>query len=308
MAPVRRLPPASWLLTFEAVARAQSFSRAAQVLGTTQPAVSQRMTQLEAFLGLALFRRLARGVVPTAEGLRLLAALGEGLDLIEAALDELRASGRQQRLTVITDFGFAAFWLLPRLGSLRTAAPELDVRVLTTQAQLDPRREPVDLAIAFGSAASWPGCSVEPLFPEIVQPVSGPALWRAHPPPRSLAELAALPLVHLESGGSDRWLDWPGWLRAAGGIGAEPERGLTLDNYILVLQAAIAGQGIALGWRPLTNDLLRSGQLVPALDRTVRTASGYHMVRARGGARPATRLFDAWLRRQLAAGETSADG
>jgi len=299
MAQARRLPPAAWLLTFEAVARQQSFSRAAKALGTSQPAVSQRVMHLEAELGLPLFRRLPRGVALTPEGARLLAALGEGFGLIERAVDELRAAGRERHLTVITDFGFAAFWLLPRLGSLKAAAAGLDVRVLTTQAELDPRREPVDLAIAFGHG-TWPGCSAEPLLPELVLPVCGPTLLERRQRLRTPAELAGLPLVHLESGGATRWLDWPAWLEAAGADGPGPSRGLVLDNYILVIQAALAGQGVALGWRPLVDDLLRTGQLVAALDREVRTPRGYHLVRPRGqGASRTVELFQAWLRRQL---------
>lgn len=307
MAGTRRLPPAAWLLTFEAVARHRSFSRAARALGTSQPAASQRVLHLEAELGLALLRRLPRGVAPTEEGSRLLAALDEGFGRIEEALEGARAAaaGRAARLTVSTDFGFAAFWLLPRLGSLAATAPGIEVRVLTTQAEPDLGREPaVDLAIAFGDGR-WPGCAAEPLLPEAVLPVAAPALLR--PPPRTPAELAALPLIHLEAAapGRRRWLDWPAWLAAAGGDAAPPPgdgggRGLALDNYILVLQAAVAGQGVALGWRPLVDDLLATGQLVAALDREVRSGCGYHLVRPRGrSAGRAAALFEGWLRRQL---------
>lgn len=300
MAAARRLPPAVWLLTFEAAARHQSFSRAARILGTSQPAVSQRVLHLEAELGVSLFRRLPRGVVPTPEGARLLTALQQGFGLIEEAVAELRTLGSRQRLTVVTDFGFAAFWLMPRLGSLKAAAAALDVRVLTSQAELDPRGEPVDLAIAFGRGA-WRGCRADLLFPEIVLPVCAPALLGRYRPPTTLAELAALPLIHLEGDEAARWLDWPAWLEAAGSSQSPAAgHGLGLNNYILVVQAALSGQGVALGWRPLVDDLLRTGQLVAALDHPVRTERGYHLVRARGhGTSPTMERFTAWLRRQL---------
>ncbi|MFO1074622.1 MAG: LysR substrate-binding domain-containing protein [Geminicoccaceae bacterium] len=297
MSAPRRLPPASWLLTFEEVARQHSFSRAARALGTTQPAVSQRIMQLEAALGTGLFRRLPRGVTLTPAGVALLAALSQGLDLIEAAIEALRRDGRPERLTVVTDFGFAAFWLMPRLAALRTAVAGLDVRVLTTQAEIDPRDEAVDLAIAFGDGA-WPGCDADLLFPEIVLPVAAPGLLLTAG--AAAAALAGVPLIHLE-GGQGRWLDWTGWLAAADATLPEAGRGLRLDNYILVIHAALAGHGIALGWRPLVDDLLAEGRLVAALDREVRSpARGYFMVRPKGQppSRP-VRQFLSWMRREL---------
>ncbi|MCB1883752.1 MAG: LysR family transcriptional regulator [Geminicoccaceae bacterium] len=294
MAPARHLPPLSWLLAFEAAARAEGFSRAARALGTSQPAVSQKVALLEAALGQPLFRRLPRGIALTDAGQRLLSALGEGLDRIEGEVRTLRAGGGAGRLTVVTDFGFAAFWLLPRLGAFR-AATGLDVRVLTTQAEIDPRAEPVDLAVAFGEGR-WPGCAAEPLFPEVVLPVCAPELLVRHPSATEATDLRPWPLLHLEGDSTHRWLDWDGWFRAAGAEPPPQGRGLALDNYILVVQAALAGEGLALGWRPLVDDLLKAGRLVPALDRPVRTACGYHLVRRRGQEESVpARRFLAWL-------------
>ena len=295
MAATRQLPPLSWLLAFEAAARAEGFSRAARSLGTSQPAVSQKVALLEAALGQPLFRRLPRGIALTEAGARLLSALGEGLDRIEGEMEDLRARGGAHRLTVVTDFGFAAFWLLPRLGGFR-AMSGLDVRVLTTQAEIDPRAEPVDLAVAFGEGR-WPGCAAEPLFPEVVLPVCAPTLLARHPTPVTPADLHRWPLLHLEGDSTHRWLDWDAWFKATDAPPPPPGRGLALDNYILVVQAALAGEGVALGWRPLVDDLLKSGGLVPAIDRPVRTACGYHLIqrRAQETGLPA-RKFRAWLR------------
>ena len=158
--------------------------------------------------------------------------------------------------------------------------------------------------IAFGPA-EWPGCAAEPLFPEIVLPICAPGLLDRHGPPTEPAALAALPLLHLEAGHGRRWLDWPGFLAA---LGCPPagrgEHGLTINNYPLLIQAALAGQGVALGWRPLVDDLMAAGQLVPALDRTVTDRKGYYLVHsATGAGTREVELFRSWLRDELKAGE-----
>ncbi len=303
MASERRIPPLSWLLAFESAARHKSFGSAAAALGTSQPAISQRIAHLEASLGVALFRRLPRGVQLTPAGAVLLARLGEGLGLIEAALDETRRHRTGGHLTVATDFGFAAFWLVPRLPSLQGAAPELDVRVVTSQTEFDIKREPIDVAVVFGSGR-WPGCSAEPLVREAVLPVCAPSLLDRHPRPAGPSDLQALPLLHLESGEATEWLDWPGWFAAQGVSVAAGEHRITINNYSLVIQAALAGQGVALGWRPLVDDLMERGQLVPALDRTVTTGKGYYLVHKRTGAGTrVVELFRSWLRDELKAGD-----
>lgn len=296
----RLLPPLAQLLAFEAAARHRSFSAAAAALGTSQPAVSQRIAAFEADLGTPLFRRTPRGVEPTPEGADLFAALQEGLDIVEAALARTRGARRSRSLTVATDFGFAAFWLVPRLASLRETAPDLDVRVMTAQGELDLHREPVDVLIAFGPA-DWPGCAAEPLFPEVVLPICAPGLLDRRGVPADAAALAALPLLHLEAGDGRRWLDWAGFLSAVGHpVPRRGEHGVTINNYPLVIQAALAGQGVALGWRPLVDDLLATGQLRAAWSTPITTERGYYLVHAnrRDGSRE-VRLFRRWLQGQV---------
>ena len=296
----RRLPPLSWLLAFEAAARYKSFSSAASALGTSQPAISQRIAHLESELGVPLFRRLPRGVQLTSQGSHLLTALNDGLDLIETAFVEMCQEGRSDRLTVATDFGFAAFWLIPRLESLRLAVPQVDVRVVTSQTTIDLHREPVDVAIVFGPG-QWPGCIAEPILPEIVTPICAPSLLAERDRPVHPADLMRFPLLHVESDENTLWLDWAGWFRAAGCPPRGGDHGVTINNYSLVIQAALAGQGIALGWRPLIDDLLAREQLVPALDHSVRTDRGYYFVHTRGRSRSkAVRLFRQWMADQLA--------
>src|SRR5438552_16723517 len=173
MAKLRRLPPLQTLAFFEAAARHLNFTAAAQELGSSQPAVSQRIGLLEEDLGVPLFKREHRGVSLSADGVHLVEAVHESLGGIGDAVAKIRSRRTRQVLTVATDFGFAAYWLMPRLAALRELVPNLDVRIVTSQNEFDIRGEPVDVAIAFGPG-HWPGCAAQALFPEIVMPVSSP--------------------------------------------------------------------------------------------------------------------------------------
>nr|WP_315202409.1 LysR substrate-binding domain-containing protein [uncultured Albidiferax sp.] len=277
MAAPRRLPPLQSLVFFEAAVRHLSFTAAAQELGTSQPAVSQRIGLLEEDLGVPLFKRGHRGVSLTADGLQLFNAVRDSLGGIGDAAASIRARRARQVLTVATDFGFAAYWLMPRLAALRALVPNLDVRIVTTQDPFDIRGEPVDIAVAFG-AGQWPGCTAQALFPEIVVPVCSPGFWAAHDLTGQAADLAKLPLLHLESAEPLRWLGWQNWLARHGVASTGESHDLTLNNYPLVIQAAIAGQGLALGWTPLVDDLVRNGQLVAAFAQPTTTAHGYFLV------------------------------
>ena len=295
MASTRRLPPLHSLVFFEAAVRHLSFTAAAQELGTSQPAVSQRIGLLEEDLGVPLFKREHRGVSLTADGVQLFNAVRDGLADIGDAAAKIRARRARQVLTVATDFGFAAYWLMPRLGALRELVPDLDVRIVTTQNEFDIRGESVDVAIAFGSGP-WPGCAATRLFPEIVIPVCSPQFQARHGLSGQPSALARLPLLHLESAEPLRWLGWDNWFALQSLSTSDESHGLTLNNYPLVIQAAIAGQGVALGWVPLVDALVRSAQLVPAVQHAVKTARGYFLVEphAQRASEP-LRRFRQWI-------------
>lgn len=302
---VNRRIPLQPLAFFEAAGRHLNFSAAARELGVTQSAVSHQIAWLEADLGLPLFRRLHRGVALTPEGARLFDVVQRGLDDIERTMAELRVARRGRVMTVATDFGFAAWWLVPRLARLRETMPDLDVRILTTQEAVDIRREPIDVAIGFGDGR-WPGCRAWPLFPEVVVPICSPAFRHrlcALPGP---AGLAGLPLLHVDSPGGALWLSWADWF-ALHGIGRRRAGGhdLSFNNYPLVLQAAMMGQGVALGWVPLIDALLEGGQLVTLAAPVERSERGYFLVEAdnrRGGRN--LELFRLWIQAEAAGAPT----
>jgi putative choline sulfate-utilization transcription factor len=278
-----RLPPLRTLLFFEAAGRLLSFSAAARELACTQSAVSHQIGWLEADLGTALFRRLHRGVALTPDGVRLYEATRDALDGIGDAVTRIRDRHRPGVLNVATDFGFASGWLLPRLGALRQLLPELDVRIVTMQNAIDLRREAADIAIVFGHG-HWPGCDAELLFPERVLPVCSPGFRASRAPfaaaagAAAPADLASLPLLHLECSGPAAWLSWSDWFTLHGLPVPAGGHDLTFNNYPLVLQAALMGQGVALGWSPLIAELMRDGHLVALLDRPVQTERGYFLV------------------------------
>lgn len=293
--------PLQHLALFASAARHLNFTQVAEEFGTSQPAVSQRIAALEKELGTALFTRARRGVALTAQGRALYEAVDGHLAAIRDALDRTRAGGARTVLTVATDFAFAHFWLMPRLAAFQQVAPGVDVRIVTSQNEFDIRSEAVDLAVSFGDG-QWPGCEARRLFPEVVLPVCSPALLAQHAAPGGAAGVLRLPLLHLDSAGRTRWLDWDDWARRQKAPAPLPGQGQRLGNYPLLIQAALAGRGVALGWRPLVDDLLRSGQLAALPAPPLATARGYFLVRPLG--REATPALDglcAWIAHACAA-------
>ena len=289
------LPPMQAVFVFEAAARLSSFTAAARELGSTQPAVSQRIVQLETDLGVPLFERSHRGVRLTADGIHLFEAVKKSLDEIRHAAADIRIRTAHGTLTILTDFGFATYWLMPRLAEFKRAVPGVNVKIVTSQEGFDPERDRADIAIAFG-AGDWSPYRSTRLFPEQVTPVCTPAFRNAHPDIGSPADLRALPLLHVQPTHPERWLDWKGWF-AAQGLGAPPEdQGMTFNSYALVIHAALSHQGVALGWVPLIDELVATGQLVRVAEPPVVTERGYFLVcpAARPEA-PAAPAFRRWL-------------
>lgn len=273
------LPPLQSLVVFESAARYSNFTLAADELNTTQPAVSQRIREVEKNLGVQLFKRLHRGVSLTDEGRKLFEAVQDSLANISATIEDIRTHGGRKVLSLATDFGFAAYWLMPRLSKLRSEIPELELRILTSQGDFDIRNEPVDFAIKFGNGP-WRGCHSEILFPEIVIPVCSPAFAKKHNLSNNsnATVLATVPLLHLEDNGPTRWLTWQDWLNDNKVVRKNRKFDAGFNDYSLVLQAAIASQGVALGWVPLINEPLRNEQLSIVTNQSMTTVRGYYLL------------------------------
>lgn len=291
----RDLPSLRALAAFEAAGRHRSFSAAARELGVSQSAVSQQVAWLEAELGRPLFNRGHRGVTPTAEGLALLNAATAGFDAMEAAARGISRRPRAAVLQVATDFGFAAWWLMPRLAALSSRLPDVEVRVSTSQAEEGPRQAAADVLILFGWGP-WPGCAAQRITRERVMPVCSPAVLDrtgAASDPRALGRLR---LLHLAGPAPARWLSWQDWF-AHHGVHRDAQRDdLTFDSYQLVLQAALQGQGVALGWAPLIDDLVTEGRLAVMDGWALESDRGYHLVIPQNRVLlPAVKQFCTWL-------------
>lgn len=282
------------MAVFEAAARHGRFTAAASELAMSQARVSQQVAELEDDLGVALFERGARGVQLTAAGSTLLADVEQGLRAISLGVERARRHAGRKVLQILTDFGFAAWWLMPRLSELERLLPGIEVRIATTQADVAAASDDFDIAVMFGRG-DWSGYAATSLFPEEVYPVCSPAYAGAAGalPPREVARLRHL---HLRGGAKGRWFTWSDWHAAHHLAEDRRDDGLAFDNFQLVLQAALLGRGVCIGWAPLIDDLIAAGGLVRLTDAPLRSDRGYHVVEHRDrGADSAVEIVRAWL-------------
>jgi putative choline sulfate-utilization transcription factor len=272
-----KLPATQSLLIFEAAARHKSFTAAARELSSTQSAVSQQIKGLESRLGLVLFERIYRGVALTEDGQALFESIQLGLGQIANCLDKLQKNHLHQVINVATDFAFAAYWLLPRLPKFRAQHPQIDVRIITSQGQRGSMGQNIDVALMFDHPNTG-AAKVFKLFDETVFPVCSPAFLAANGPIASHKKLAALPLLKLGTDAGQGWFDWLSFFQGRRSQVLPSEPVLTFNNYTLLIQAAIGGQGVGLGWATLVDDLIESNILTPLVDFSLSSQNGYYVV------------------------------
>ena len=292
----RRLPPLNALRAFEAAARHGSFSAAAQELRVTDSAVSQQVRTLERYLGTRLFKRLPRGLLLTELGSTYLPVLTAGFDRLSEATLRLRSGDVGGMLTVAALPAFASGWLLPRIGRFRERYPRIDLLLKTGRELADFRREDVDVAIRFGAGGGNDTKSVF-LLDEEVFPVASPALLAPALIPMTVAGLRALPLLHdVDAHPAQPWMSWQGWFERAGVDSPTALRGLKFTDSIVLLGAAVAGLGVALGRGPHIEGLLGRGQLVRLTRDSWKAAWSYRLVAPPANfSRPNVRAFVEWV-------------
>ncbi len=294
---LRHLPPLPALRVFEAAGRLESFTLAADELDVTTSAVSRQIGALERVLGVRLFERMARGVRLTPDGVRYLAEVADALRRLEHASTSLRGGGTRRTLRLSVLPSFAGNWLVPRLPAFEATHPDVDVLLEATTRYADFRHEQVDLAIRFGTG-HWDGVASERLLPLEYYPVCRPDRQRGRGALRRPADLARhtwLDEVHVPDA-------WSRWLEAAGVPGIEPARRLRYDNAQLMLDAAMAGQGVALATDVLAERYLRERRLVQPFPIRVASAATYHLVmRREDRERPDVRAFRDWIVAEMAA-------
>lgn len=224
-----------------------------------------------------MFDRIYRGIELTEAGTILFEQVQAGLQSIDAGLSAITAQHQHEVLQVATDFAFAAYWLMPRLHRFHAANPQVDVSLVTSERNHNMLRTDIDVAVLFGDGRFKQGES-RWLFSEEVFPVCSPLLLKDRPLPLSAQALAEFPLLHLRAGNSNSWFEWSGVFRELG-ITSPPAPGqLRFDNYTLLIQAAIGGQGVAIGWRHLVDNLLAQGLLCRPIAETVLSRLGYYVV------------------------------
>ena len=248
----------------------------------TQAAVSLAVRKLERGLGSALFSRHHRSVSLTEAGRRFHADVALGLGHIRKSAEELSAAGREGHVTLSASTAFASFWMLPRLPRLRAELPEVDLRIQTSDRDFDIVPEGVPLGIRAGCPGSWPGCDDAVLVAEEIVAIASPAYVEQHGMPVDDAAVAGHRLIHLEEPFRP-CPDWDDWFQSLGLPPPSRGHGLLINDYVLVVQAVLGGQGIALGWKHLVDPMLADGLLVEVSPHVLRTGQAFHVIWPPGG-------------------------
>lgn len=290
------LPSLQTLRAFEAAGRLKSYSKAAEELGLTHGAVSHRIRELEDRVGVTLFRRTGNSMQLTEAGLKLDAQVRQGLSLLEQAFVSPRAEAAKagKQIVVSAVSSLASTWLFSRLGEYRLERPEIEFDLRVADGLSDFKKEGVDLGVRLGRGG-WSGMHATKLFDEALTPVCAPD-YRERLNLREPADLSRATLLR------NPWTPWSRWFRAAGLDWPEPSSGPMFDDAPLLLRAALAGQGVALGRQWLAIDEVRAGRLVTPFDLAVRDDFAYWLVWPIGRAlHPDAARFRDWLDARAAA-------
>ena len=278
----RQLPPLNALRAFEAAARHMSFTKAAEELTVTPAAVSQQVRTLEDHLGIALFRRGNRSLLLTDAAQSFLPSVRDGFERFHDALERLQSANGGGKLTVSVAPSFASKWLVPRLGEFGERHPEIDVWLSSAMALVDFAKEEVDVAIRYG-AGHYPGLDVVRLLSEYVFPVCAPKLLDAGHALNEPDDLCDFTLLHDDGPEEDESCpDWTMWLKAAAVECVDGMRGPRFNQSSLVLEAAVAGRGVALAKSALAANDMAEGRLVKPFESSVPIDFAYYIVCPRG--------------------------
>ncbi|MDX8523161.1 LysR substrate-binding domain-containing protein [Mesorhizobium sp. MSK_1335] len=285
------VPSARGLLVFEAAVRLASFTAAAREFNVTQPSVSRSIAQLEGDIGVPLFSRNSKGLTPTADGRALCSAVREGFDGIEEVFRGIRENAARPVVTLSLSSSLVTHWFVPRLSGFNTRFPDVDLRFELIAGVLRGPAENVDLATRIlpdddTSYHRWP------FSPEIVVPVCSPSYLSAHGRLKHDADGEGHVLLHL----TDAKLQW---LDAWGHVAdrkTSKAKWLEFSDYAVVLQAAMNGEGVALGWLSNISRALLHGALVPASERQINTGRTHHLIAPRSRPlRPVVSDICAWM-------------
>ena len=295
-----RLPPLNALKVFAAVAQAGSFTAAARQLHISQSAVTRQIAVLEDYVGLKLFRRHGRGIVPTEAGQAYAAVVCPALDSIAAGTAQLTRSTQAGPLTIQTYTTLYSKWLIPRLAAFMEAHPEIDVQVRVAPDQVDFSRDRVDAAIQYGDD-QWGELVCDLLMRDEAEPVCSPAYYAQVVRNKALTPQALLASSRLLES-EQRKADWEDWFQCSGlRPGPASPTPMAFATYALTWQAAIDGLGMAIGYIPQLRQDIRAGRLVTPFNLAMRRNKGYYLVRPQNfSAHPHLAAFRKWLLKETA--------
>ncbi len=268
----RRLPPLNALRVFEAAARHLSFTKAAEELFVTQAAVSHQIKSLEDNLSIKLFRRKNRALLLTEEGQSYFLDIKDIFINLTDATEKLLSKTASGALTVASPPSFAIQWLVPRLAQFSELHPEIDVRIKAIDLDEGMLTDDVDVAIYYGRG-NWPSIRSDKLRSEYLIPVCAPSLLTKGEGLNSPKELNKYTLLHDMSR-----KDWKLWCRQVGVTSVNVNQGPIFSLSSLVLQAAIYGQGVALGYSVLARPEIEAGRLVCPFEEFLLSKDAYYIV------------------------------
>lgn len=290
------LPPLNSLRAFEAVGRYLSFSKAADELNVTPGAISQQVRGLEDFLEIKLFKRRNRSIVLTDSGQVFLPLLSDGFAGISAAVDSVRRSQGDEPLTISAAPSFTAKWLIPRLCKFQALHPEIDVRIDASSRLVDFAREDIDVGIRFGTG-EVEGLDSIYLFSYDLIPVCSPDLMHEGKAVHDLSDIRHHTLLHSQDTDFDpSFPDWAMWLATAGVDDVDASRGMFFSQGEMVIEAAIEGQGIALGASVMVAGAIESGRLVQPFETRLPVRLSFHLITTRQKwGNPKISAFRQWI-------------
>ncbi len=268
----RRLPPLNSLKSFEAAGRLLSFTRAAHELNVTQAAVSHQIKLIEGYLDVTLFVRTPRKLVLTEQGRALLPDIIEAFDKLSNAIGAVRQEPSSKMISVRLAPSFAAKWLSPRLKYFWLQHPEIDLCLYHANPAVEFDREEIDIAVTYGKG-DWPGVVADPILSLDFYPVCTPAFMTNDRPLSNIDNLRYYSLLH-----DANYECWSDWLKLAKIEGINANKGTIIDDTNVLIQAAVDGQGVALGSTTFVQDLLDSGKLVKPFDITLVNEFAYYVV------------------------------
>ncbi|OHV08394.1 LysR substrate-binding domain-containing protein [Kushneria phosphatilytica] len=302
---IHPLPPMHTLVAFEAAVRHGSFTRAARELNLSQSALSRQILALEAYLGRTLFVREPRHLKLTRAGERYAPQVRDLLQTCARATGEVMKHAGENELTLACSSGIAQFWLTPRLSRFHAEHPEIHLNLIVRDGVNTLSGFEFDFGLYYLRRYPPPGFHARQLLPEEVLPVCAPALLNGRRlTPLELTEQTLLVLEDAQS----PWMSWADWFRQHDISDLSRTRTLAFNLYPPLVEMAVLGQGVVLGWRHIIDSRLESGALVPASDHTASHGGGFHLLTpVDRRENRAMRVFRRWLLAQTPTADQGAE-